>query len=530
MKNDVNKPVLIIIAVLILTSVFNAGCAGVTGSSVEVISTPPPQEQKMAPDIAVMEDFLKENEYVMTLAPEKTDRPGEYTRKEVESFLCSVVESYIRSEEVMRFEPKKSYFVRAKQRVENEKRAAYNKEITKWFEDRVTVTARGNMTILDINVVKRFYNKINQVIGEEKFVFQPGLEAANIVVEFAPPDNTGKVHEYLGETSVMEDNMRVRMGIKNSDISLDIYKSGSGDLVFEARDITYTAAEMEFRKENRLVKTYLVNILDPHVRHAALVHELLHTTGLVGHSPYHESQLFPLPVKAYDDPFPGLTPNGRIITEMAEHMVEMLYRPEILPGMRVKEAAEILSRVKRRQNTPAAEIKEFLSARQYRLEKAKKQLIEQGKQNYDRRMELYLQAGRFELKEQWLLEEWQEIKRAYKVPGRAIDALKKAKTLIAKLALLRRELILLESQKKKYAAEPASGTSKARRQARRQVKRRSEEIAVINDLVKLQNQAASVEQKLAALRKTGNRKDLELKLRRIFRQLTSIKKALNRLR
>lgn len=515
MKKHVNKTLVITLVTVI--SLITA-CAGIDRPVTEVISTPITSEQKVDPETIARQDFLAENNYSFTLTPEKTDRPGQYTRKEIESFLCSCVESYIRAEEVYRFAPAQSYFVRAKKHVENEKQSALNHEINKWFEDEVTVTARGNVTILDKKVIVRFYRKINQIIGKEKFLFKPGLKVANIVVEFASPDNSLKVHEYLGETSVLQDNLRVSMGIKNSGINLDIYRSGTGNLITNSRVIKFSPEELEFRKRNRLVKTLLQNILDPRVRHFALVHELLHTVGLVGHSPYHESQLFPLPVRAYDDPLPSLTKNSELITPMAERMVEMLYRPDILPGMIVRETANILIDAKHLHLTGKNRIKEFLTGKKQELLVRKQKIMALGKENYDSRMRLYLEMGRFEIKEHQLLEEWREIKKAYKEPAQTIDVYKKQKNLMAKLAHLRRELILLENGKKKYGAQNNS---------RRQYKRCNEEIAVVNDLIKLQNQAAASEQKLNAIRGTGDRKEMEIQLRRVIRQLRTIDKELN---
>lgn len=494
-------------------------CSGIDKPVTEVISIPPPPK-KIDPDTTARNKFLKENNYTFTLAPEQDNPSDGYTRKEIESFLCACVDSYISAEEVSRFPMEHSYFIKAKKHVENERQSAYKHVINKWFEDKVTVTARGKVTILDKKVIQRFYKKINQVIGQEKFIFKPELKMANIIVEFAPPDNSLNVHQFLGETSLLQDNLRVSMGIKNTQIELDIYSSSIGSLIMNSHEIDFTPSERDFRKKNRLVKTLLQNILDPRVRHFALVHELLHTVGLVGHSPYLESQLFPLPVRAYDDPLPSLMISGDLITPMAEHMVEMLYRPDILPGMTIGEAAETLCGAKFRHLTPDSQIKDFLVKKKHDLIQLKENIIAKGKQNYDSRMRLYLELGNVEIKEYALLEEWVEIKKAYHKPAQAIDNYKKQKSILSKLAQLRRELILLESTKKKSIAQ------KQQKQSRQQVMRCKEEIAVVNDLIKLQNQAADTERKLNAMRGSGDRKEMEIQLSRIIRQLEVIDKEL----
>ncbi|MCP5053074.1 MAG: hypothetical protein GY940_38260 [bacterium] len=466
--------------------------------------------------------------YTFTLAPGKEDRPDEYSRDEIESFLCGMVEAYIDSRGVVRVPPDNTYMVRPKINAENQQETAYRAEITKWFENRVTVTTSGKFTFLDIGAIKRFYRKVNEIIGREKFVYLPDLEVANIVIQLAVPDPSGKVEQFIGETSILHDNLRARMGIDESEIRIDTYKSGGGLFINSSRKITYSEKELEFRKKHRLVKVLLQNILDPGVRHFALVHELLHSIGFSGHSPYHESHLFPLPVQAYENSQPGLKTGGKIMTPMAERMVEMLYRPEILPGMTVKEAAMLLTGLKFRAKTPKPQIKTYFLNKTKELDLEQNRLLQKGKENYDRRMGIYLRLDRVVRKEEALLAELREIKTDNKLPAGLVDELKNAKSLEDKLIRIRRELILLETKKNRLEENRNTG-GKRTPKVRKQIKLIEEESVVLKDIIAVAQEVSVFEQKLEATRTTGNRKELEEKLRRVLRQSIVIKEELSRL-
>jgi len=480
------------------------------------------------------------NEYTYTLSPAGGDKPGEYsyTRRELESFLCASVENYIRADEVYRDSAADHHFVKAKRGViENQKKAAENHEINKWFEDKVTVTSRGNLTVVDIDTTKTFLEKINDIIGLEKFVYKPRLKAANIVVEIAPPHNslipsgteTGdmKVYSNMGEASLLKDNLRVRLSINNTEIQMDTYNAGSGTLIQAPGKIQLTPDEMEFRKNNRIVKIYLENILDPGVRRRSITHELLHTIGFTGHSPYYDSNLFPLPVEAYNDPIFNGTTKPPIITPLAERMVEMLYRPEILPGMTVKEAADVLIHLKQKDKTTTDEIISYLLNRRTVLQERKKKLLDRGTRNFDQSSSLPIAPDKWVSKEAYLLEELQEIKTDNKLDPKIIKEIKEAKPLVVKLTRIRRELILLENRKRKLSALAAeTGTGKKAWNLRRQIKNCKEEIVVLTDIFKVAKEIAAGERKIENTPALQTKTQIENKLRRILRQLLCIEKEL----
>jgi len=504
-----------------------SGCAAKLNQIESTNEQPDPMTESAAPTNTYQEKVRKRIEamsYDFTLTPAKENRPDEYTREEIESFLCSVVENYISSEEVFRFQVDDRYVIKAKNNAPNELEATMEQELNRWFEDKVTVTSQGNFTIIDVDLIKRFYAKVNELIGSEKFVYTPDQALANIIILLNPPEDGDAGYKYLGETTVLQDDMRTRIGINDSKISIDVFRSGIGTLEEITGGITFTDAEKEFRKENRLVKVRILNILDPGIRHYVLVHELFHTIGFTGHSPYHDSHLFPLPVKALNEEFSGLKLGGKVMTQMAERTIEMLYRPEMVPGMSVKEAAALLLNLKHLDKTPDSQINAFLLQKQTALEAEKKQLLADAKKNYDSRLDLYLLLERLERKEFDLLAELQEIKTFRKSSLLLIDQIKKSKTLLERLAIVRREIILLKNRQKTQTELLIGAAGKKRAAGKKHIKLCAEELVVLNDIIQVLNETADAEQRLKQTHSVSNRKEQEIRLRKIMRGLIFIKK------
>jgi hypothetical protein len=461
----------------------------------------------------------KGKEYTYTLSLPKVDKPDEYSRLEIESFLCACIPGYIRSGNTYKIATDGRRIVKAYQVTVGQTGPVENHEIRKWFEDNVTVTSRGNVTVLDTKLIKRFFERVNRVIGRKKFFYHPGLEAANIIIEFALPNTIPIIPKYLGETIILDDNLVVRLTIDNAKVQVQTFKAGLGKVINKTRRIRFTAGENEFRKENRLVKVYIENVLDPRIRGNSLVHELFHAIGFPGHSPYHESHLFPFPVRAYQG-HTGVFSDA-VFAEMAARMVEMLYRPEILAGMSVKEAGEVLSRLKHGGKTAKGEIIAYLLDRRKELEAEKEVLLGEGKKNFAERMGLYIELDKWVRKEQWFLEELKEIKVDYRKDTVVVKKIREADSWVKKSTLLRTELILLESMKRRLLAEGKKAGSMPQR-IRRQIGLCDEQVVVLNDLMKVVREIARVEQQIETARAFKRKARLEEAMRRVLRQLSCI--------
>lgn len=470
-------------------------------------------------------DTGKVEKYAYTLAPGKSDKPDEYTRREIESFLCACSLGYIGVEDLYKVAAVGEYFVKAKKDFENQRKMVENQEISKWFEDRVTVTSKGNLTVLDIETIERFFKKVNQVIGKEKFFYKPDLEVANIVIQLAAPGKFFQFHTYAGETSVLKDNLDVRITTSDQDPKPHItaYYPEIGKVISGSENIKLTPRELEFRKNNRLVKVVIKNILDPYTRYYAFIHELFHSIGFAGHSPYHESYLFPLPVRVVKGLLPVLKSDSPIFTGLGKCMVEILYRPEILPGMTIKEAGEVLSRLKRIDKTPKNEIISYLQERKNRLENQKKAIMEKEVKEYNLKMKKYIELDQLVMKEQGYLEELEEIRTDYRLEAGVVQDIRAAESKMVKLVRIRRELILVENQKKLMLKKQESlKNGKEARNTQRELKRTKEEIVVLTDLLKVEKKIAALERDILAEGSTPDQKQMQEELRRTLRQLYTI--------
>ena len=467
----------------------------------------------------------KPGKYSFTLAPAKADKAGEYSRREIESFLCACAPGYIEMEDVYKVAATGEYFAKAKKNLENQKKMVENQGINKWFEDQVTVTSKGDLTVLDIKTIEGFFKEVNQVIGREKFFYTPGLEAANIVIELVPPEKFFQFQDYAGETSLLKDNLGIRITTSDQDPKPHIltYKTGSGKVINRSNNVKLTPREQEFRKNNRLVKVVMKNILEPHTRNLAFIHELLHSIGFTGHSPYYESHLFPLPVRVNKAPLPLFGINSPVFTGLAKKMVEMLYRPEILPGMTVKKAGEVLTRLKCIDKTPKNEIISFLLERKNRLENQKNAILEKEEKEYNLRMKKYIELDQLVMKESGYLEELEEIRIDYRLEAQVVKDIRAAASKVEKFVRIRRELILGENQKKRWLEKQGSlKNGEKARKARRQLNRLEEEIIVLNDLLKVEKKITAVEQNIMAAISSPRQQQMKEKLRRILRQVYTI--------
>ncbi|MCK7509965.1 MAG: hypothetical protein MZV70_41985 [Desulfobacterales bacterium] len=118
--------------------------------------------------------------------------------------------------------------------------------------------------------------------------------------------------------------------------------------------IVYTPEEEAFRKNNRVLKIVLSNIIDPASGQWVLVHELLHSLGFSGHSPNIGVNLFPLwfsiIIRGSDSSQKfSVDDSGGVMSAGTYRMLEMLYRPEILQNVS-QEAGQILDIETQKQN------------------------------------------------------------------------------------------------------------------------------------------------------------------------------------
>jgi len=306
---------------------------------------PPKEEEKTytldGPDLEVLPEDLVLYKYFLSL--EKEPSPDEYSRDEIENFLCSSVHSLIRAEEVRKDPTSGEYLIRSLHVMDKQIERALSQVISKWYEDRVTVTSGGDVSGDDEKLIAAFFAEVNRIIGLEKFVYYPHQEVANIIIILEDHGDPIHIHKYIGESVVLEDNMRVRVSMENTQLHVETYKAGQGTLINQSSFIRFTPAEMNFRKENRMVKILIKKMADKTTHHFALIHEMLHSIGFPGHSPFSKSNIFPYPVTVND-----IRKSSPLLGELAHSMIEILYRPEIIPGMSIRKIRDILTHMKKK--------------------------------------------------------------------------------------------------------------------------------------------------------------------------------------
>lgn len=462
-------------------------------------------------------------QYEFILTPPKEDKADEYSRLEIENFLCAMAENFIVAEMITRYNISSNYYIPDQETLTSQKPRVEQCEILKWFEDRVTVTSKGTVSARSENTIRAFYQRVNQIIGQEKFIYQPQLAVANIIIQLEENLLEEESPHYLGETSLLQDNLRTRLGINDGGVYLDIYTIGNTPVIVDSKQISFTPEELQFRTTNRLVKVYLNLTKHPRMQHFSLVHELMHTLGFCGHSPFLESFLFPYPVDCYTESIPNLSKEPLRLTGLAERAIEMLYRPELLPGMTLKQATPLLSRLKLRALTPDQEIIATLNTLNQELIENKKQLLAKGKENYDRNLNIMLLQGQLELKELALLTELKEIKVDYKLSPQVIETIQNARTPLEKMTVLRRELAVHEYHKNRLTALLQAVKGNQQRDLRRQLKPHQLQIVVINDIIALQKDIDAAAEKLENVRQEQKTWELEESLRQTERQLIILK-------
>lgn len=463
------------------------------------------------------------NVYTFTLTSPGKDLPGRYTRKEAENFLCTLAPNYIQASDVYRMTRTDYFVIEATKTLASRKKTALQQEITKWFETEVSVTSRGNITPLDKRTITLFFSEINRIIGKDKFIYIPNRPMANIIIETAPPNTATLDTGPIGETAILEDNLRVRLSIKNNSVQIDTYLVGIQSRGGRSGQVSFNPEEKKFAKTNRLVKIYLGNIMEPLTRHHSLVHEMLHAIGLPGHSPYPTSHLFPFPL---DLKKRGLA--QPLLSGFASTMVALLYRPEILPGMTVGEIIPLLETLNRKELTSSQSVIAYLKKKKQELAGRKQDLLARTNQSYTQRMHLYLNLDKLLHQEQYLLAELAEARADNRLDTRMVDRIALSPTLSVKLSRIQTALILLQNKKKSLVQEAQARPANAGN-ILGNIKICDEQIVVLNDLLAIAGDIASAEGKIEATKATQVQNQMETRMRRILRQLDFIDRQLEML-
>ncbi|MCP4213338.1 MAG: hypothetical protein GY765_01720 [bacterium] len=528
-------------------------CLLLMGSAACSSATAGRQKEKLTPEPLF---------YKSILAPAPTLPPNRgYALKEIESFLCASIPGYIMLhdldssiKETVVFQGSKYgervwssvHYQAVKEKVldDTEIKELQSSEINKWFEDTVTIACKGNYTGDDIANVKAFIAEINGIIGREKFAFQPEVAPANIIAEFYK-EEAENPHQLVGESVCLRDNLRVLYYRVRGKIRINTYTASAGILINMSRRIKFTSEELKFRKKNRLIKMYITNVREPKIRKLVLFHELLHAIGLTGHSPYVDSNLFPLPLPIVEGgkAESSVTVGVAKLSTLCKTMVQMLYRPEVLQGMTIREAGRVLAALTPLATTPVSKIEAFLLDRKKMLEDEKTFLLDTIQERMDRKEEIKktLLQSAIDLKK---LEK--EVRSENKLSPDKVEG----KSILEILELNdRRVRLRLEALQKELTELQADGSQNTKRKLKgllRTIKLRKEDRQVYGEILKeiADNiiMSRQLDEENIALgsdlrtsptllgEKQGTLEEVSLKLRRLVRQLLSIQQEIKLLK
>lgn len=472
-----------------------------------------------------------------------------YSRREVESFLCAAAPGFIELSDVYTGQNRPylttdgylymkhkgmlhRFFIRNKEVDQKQREMLESREINKWFEEPVTLICKGHPTAGDIKTMIYFIDTVNQIIGREKFVYSEEGEVGNIIVEFSGGeelrDGMGPV-DYIGESACLADPMRVAFYRENEKMKFHQYRVSFEGVSDTALFVKYSPAEEAFGKKNRVIKIHIANVSDRKIRDMALIHELFHSLGICGHSPYMDSHLFPLPIPVGDLESISRLPSEmrkRKISPLGRRMVEMLYRPEILPGMSLKEAGQVLAQLKHREKTSPAEIKAFLEQRKRVLETKKTALLEKARPRLERREEIQRSLPRLDAKKEKLQK---EVKKENKLAENLVKDMIPAVILRLNIGLIKGKLKRLETRANQLPQQKNMKTGL--KNLEKQIVLRKEDIQVLSDILA---EVLKIETRTRQLKREEMIMDvvdeaINQKLRRVIRQLSAIDQELERL-
>ncbi len=489
--------------------------------------------------------------YEFVLSPEmNTGGPAAdyYSRREIESFLCVSVPEFISLADVYiergRLTPRavgegrwyikkggvyNRFYTRYKTVTPEQRHLLESHEINKWFEEKVTLVCTGYPSSVDIELVRHLLDTVNRAVGREKFVYVEGEDVGNLVVEFSSEPAPTDPMEFIGESACLQDKLQVVFYRQNDKMKIETYNTDFGGVDSNALFIKYTAREKEFAKKNRILKIHISDIEERKSRDMLIIHEILHSLGYCGHSPYADSNLFPLPIPVADLRFSSEAsplPLNVKITKTALRMLEMLYRPEILPGMSIKEAGEVLSRLKTREKTTPDEIKSFLMAQKTKLEKKKKALLGQARPRTIRREAIHREFYRLDAKKAKLLK---EVRKENKLDKSLVKGKSMSVILRLNIGLAGGQLKRLEAQAKELKGRKDVGR-KPQIMARR-IFLKKEDLEVLGEILdevldyETQTRKLKHEERVMDIVDTS----INMRLRRIVRKLTAVESEMARL-
>ncbi len=465
-----------------------------------------------------------------------------YSRREVESFLCAAAPGFIELSDVYTGHSRPylttdgylymkqkgmlhRFFIRYKEVDQKQREILERLEIIKWFEEPVTLICKGHPTAGDIKTVTYFINTVNQIIGREKFVYTGEGDVGNIIVEFSEGeelrDGMGPV-DYIGESACLADPMRVAFYKENNEMKFHQYRVSFEGVSDSAVFVKYSPAEKAFGKKNRIIKIHIANVSDRKIRDMVLIHELFHSLGICGHSPYMDSNLFPLPIPISDLESISRLPSEmekKKISPLTRRMIEMLYRPEILPGMSLKEAGQVLAHLKHWEKTSPAEIKAFLEQRKRVLETKKTALLEKARLRLERQEEMHRILFRLDAKREKLQK---EVKKENKLAENLVKDKGLAMILRMNIGLVKGKLNQLQQQKNEKTKV---------KNLERQIVLRKEDIQVLSDILA---EVLEIETRTRQLKQEEKNmavvdEAINQKLRRVIRQLSTIDQEMGRL-
>ncbi len=394
-----------------------------------------------------------------------------------------------------------------------QKQSCLTREVTKWFEPRVTVRFHSPPTPWMKHLVDTFFTAVNTLSGRSRFHLLDGEGPAHIIIETTPRSQSENPLRMVGETSGLTDRLRVHLIPGENGLRIEEFQATARSQPRNSLNVQFTPDELNILKTRRMVKVVIQSHTSPILMRRILIHELLHAIGIPGHSPFRASALFPI-IPSIE----GREAGHSLLTPLESTLVEMLYRPETLPGMSLEEAGRTLASVRRRRWTHPQDTRDFLTRRRDHLELEKQRLLHVWRESFSASMELLVQLEGLRLREQNFLEEWREL---YEDEGRKtliIDLAEKARTFAIRRSILRFSILQLE---KRLPLEKYRGKRSLIR----------EEIGILTDLLSAGEAANAFEIRIQGqhgFQLPGEREE-EKRMRRLVRQLKAIKQELDRL-